>query len=145
MVLGEFIKTKRIEVGLTQEQLANVINKKKDFISSIENGKVKSIKSDYVFPIAKALKCDASIFFNGIDNDGKFINPHWEINTYDENDFEPAYDENGKEIKTSSLANMTLEEYYELTKKILDSSNNFTDQDKKMLLMNIEYAMNSKK
>jgi transcriptional regulator with XRE-family HTH domain len=70
MNLGLFIKRKRLEKGLTMEQLGNAIQKNKAFISRLENNKVKSLKSDLVEPLAKALDIPVMALFENFDEKG---------------------------------------------------------------------------
>lgn len=70
MDLGEFIKKKRLEKNLTLEQLGDKIGKPKNFISRIENGKVKSLKDDTIKKISEALDIPIIEFFAGYDENG---------------------------------------------------------------------------
>ena len=70
MNLGQFIKRKRLEKGLTTEQLGNAINKNKAFISRLENNKVKTLKNDLIEPLANALDIPVIALFKGFDEKG---------------------------------------------------------------------------
>ena len=65
--LGEFIRTKRLEKGLTMEQLANKIGKNKTFIFKLEKNQVKTLKHEMIEPLAKALDVPIIEMFNGFD------------------------------------------------------------------------------
>lgn len=53
--LGNRIKEKRLECGLTQEEVANQINISPQYLSNIEANNVKSIGLKTLFAIANAL------------------------------------------------------------------------------------------
>lgn len=143
MNLGEYIKSKREEAGLTQEQLANVINKKKDFISSIETGKVKSIKDKNIAPIAKALGCPVSIFFHGFDKDGKLINPKLSINPnqieyLDDTDFEEDEALN-KIMEEKGFVRLTADAFFDEVKELLDKTDGIKEEDRNYILHSLGY------
>lgn len=65
---GERIKTRREILRITQPQLGAVIGVDGARISQIENGKTKSIKRDYIIPLADALQCTTD-YLLGLVND----------------------------------------------------------------------------
>lgn len=72
MNLGQYIKQKRLENGLTMEQLGNAIGKNKAFISRLENNKVKSLKNDLMEPLAVALDIPVISLFKDFDEKGNY-------------------------------------------------------------------------
>lgn len=58
------LRQKREELGITQEELAELSHVSRQTISAIENGSVDYIKSTTMYKIAVALNCDiGDIFF----------------------------------------------------------------------------------
>lgn len=68
--LGQFIKLKRIEQNMTMEELGKCIGKNKTFISRLENNKVKTLKHEYIDPLANALNVPVSALFKNFDETG---------------------------------------------------------------------------
>lgn len=58
--MGQRIRQKRIELGLTQEELGQKLGIKKSAISKIENGEVKAIDRDYIAKMVQLFHCDAN-------------------------------------------------------------------------------------
>ena len=58
--MGQRIRQKRIEMGLTQEELGQKLGIKKSAISKIENGEVKAIDRDYIAKMVQLFHCDAN-------------------------------------------------------------------------------------
>lgn len=58
--MGKRIREKRIELGLTQEELGEKLGIKKSMISKIENGEIKAIDRDYLAKMVNLFKCDAN-------------------------------------------------------------------------------------
>lgn len=54
--VGPRLKERRVDMGLTQLELANKIGTSESYICQIEKGKMVSLKK--LEQIAKALKCD---------------------------------------------------------------------------------------
>jgi len=65
-MLGEIIRQRRDELGLTQEQLATATGLKQFHISRIENGDIKDVKGDTLRRLALALRI-TSDFLLGIE------------------------------------------------------------------------------
>lgn len=93
IALGKKIKSHRIAAGLTQSQLANIINISSGFLSDIETGKGSSISLKNLGKIASALNitiddllCDSLSFYNNsLKSDNKLINEILEeISVFDE-------------------------------------------------------------
>ena len=55
MELGQKIKAARIQKGLTQEELGNIVGLQKSAIAKYENGRVVNIKRSTLQKLAKAL------------------------------------------------------------------------------------------
>lgn len=73
MNLGQFVKQKRLEQNLTMEELGTLIGKNKTFISRLENNKVKTLKHDFIEPLAIALKVPIISLFENFDEKGNEI------------------------------------------------------------------------
>ncbi|MDR0827661.1 MAG: helix-turn-helix domain-containing protein [Desulfovibrio sp.] len=65
-VLGEAISARRHEAGMTQEELAGILNIATDTLSRIEKGRF-SPKMGRLPDIADALHCSVADLFRGID------------------------------------------------------------------------------
>lgn len=61
--LRERLKLKRVELGLTQAELANRVSIKQQTIHLIEAG--KTVHPRCIFDLARALKCDPSWLLYG--------------------------------------------------------------------------------
>lgn len=70
MNLGQFLKQKRIEKGLTMKELGEKIGKNKTFIYRLEKNNVKSLKNDVMEPLANALDIPVIALFDGFDENG---------------------------------------------------------------------------
>ena len=70
MNLGQFIKIKRIEQNMTMEELGKCIGKNKSFISRLESNKVKTLKHEYIDPLANALNVPVGALFKNFDEAG---------------------------------------------------------------------------
>lgn len=111
MDLGQFIKKRREEKNMSQEQLATLIGKNKNFISRLENNKVKSLKDNMIEPLAEALSVPIWALFDG-------------------------FDENGNKVEYEQI---TPEEFLSTVKTLLDKTENLTTEDKKHAISNLEY------
>lgn len=58
--MGQRIRQKRLEMGLTQEELGQKLGIKKSAISKIEKGEVKAIDRDYIAKMVQLFHCDAN-------------------------------------------------------------------------------------
>ncbi len=57
--LGRRVIRRLSQTGTTQKELAAATGLTQSFISHICTGRVKTIGSDLIFPLAEALQCDA--------------------------------------------------------------------------------------
>lgn len=64
--LGEAIRAKRHELGLTQEQLAENAGLDRAYVGAVERGE-RNISVVNLFLLAEALKTQSSVLLNGID------------------------------------------------------------------------------
>lgn len=64
MGIGIKIKEARLNLGLTQEQLANLIGVKKSAVANYEND-ISSPREDILFKLFKVLNVDANYIFEG--------------------------------------------------------------------------------
>lgn len=60
--VGLEIKRRRIELGLTQEEFADVSGLHRTYVSGIERGE-RNATLDVIFQIAKALQCEPGKLF----------------------------------------------------------------------------------
>lgn len=67
MNMAERIKEKRLEAGLTQEELADKLGLKKSAIAKYENGRVENIKRSIIQKMSIVLNCSPS-YLMGWDN-----------------------------------------------------------------------------
>lgn len=61
-MIGDKIRERRLELGMTQLQLSQLTDIKKNTISNYENN-VSSPSEDNIFKLMEALKCDANYLF----------------------------------------------------------------------------------
>ncbi len=57
MCMAQRIKERRIEMGFTQEELANKLGLQKSAIAKYENGRVENIKRSVIQHMAEILEC----------------------------------------------------------------------------------------
>ena len=62
MSIGSRIKEARVRIGITQEQLANLINVSKGAIGNYEND-TNYPKTEVIFDLCRVLKCDANYLY----------------------------------------------------------------------------------
>ena len=60
MEMQDRIKQRRIELGYTQEELANRLGLQKSAIAKYENGRVENIKRTTILKMAEVLQCSPS-------------------------------------------------------------------------------------
>lgn len=83
--MGQRIRQKRLEMGLTQEELGQKLGIKKSAVSKIEKGEVKAIDRDYIAKMVQLFHCDAN----------------WLMDLDDSKKVELVYSANGKEPITA--------------------------------------------
>lgn len=66
-MIGDKIRKRRLELGMTQLQLSKLTDIKKNTISNYENN-VSSPSEDNIFKLMEALKCDANYLFEWVDD-----------------------------------------------------------------------------
>lgn len=71
MNMAERIKEKRIEAGLTQEELAEKLGLKKSAIAKYENGRVENIKRSVIQKMSDILGCTPSYLMGWDENVSK--------------------------------------------------------------------------
>ena len=71
--LGQRIRARREELGLTQEQVAEQVGIKQQSYQAIESGSVK--KPRHLYEISVALKCDMAWLLSGKETEVKNIEP----------------------------------------------------------------------
>ena len=71
MSIGSRIKERRLELGLTQEALANMIGVTKGAVANYENG-VSTPKIELMFRLFTALDCDANYLHQDEMKDSAF-------------------------------------------------------------------------
>ena len=64
VAMGELIKDARLQAGLSQKELASLINRKQTTVSDIENGKIE-VNSSLLALISAALEKPITYFFPG--------------------------------------------------------------------------------
>ena len=64
MKMGDKIKEKRKEAGLTQEELGEKLGVQKSAVAKWENGRVENIKRSVMLSMSKALGVDPAYWFD---------------------------------------------------------------------------------
>lgn len=67
-MIGDMIRERRLELGLTQLQLSELTNIKKNTISNYENN-ISAPNEENIIKLMEALKCDANYLFEWNKND----------------------------------------------------------------------------
>ena len=67
VIVGKNIKRIRKEKGLTQVQLADLIQYNEGTIANIENSSYQTFSLEFLYIVSKALKVPMSEFFKGLD------------------------------------------------------------------------------
>ena len=118
MNLGQFLKVKRLEKGLTMKELGERIGKNKTFIYRLEKNNVKSLKNDIMESLASALDIPVIAFFDGFDIDGN----------------------NVKEFEQ-----ITPNEFFNEVVNILKKTDGLSEQQKNHILNTLDFICNDKK
>lgn len=74
-MIGEKIKQRRLQLNLTQEQLASKVGVNNTSISNYEVN-LNSPPEKVIIKLMKALKCDANFLFGEYDNNQVILTPH---------------------------------------------------------------------
>lgn len=67
MEMGDIIKMKRVELGLTQEELAEKLGLQKSAIAKYENGRVENIKRSVLKKMSELFNCSPSFLMGLTD------------------------------------------------------------------------------
>ena len=118
MNLGQFLKHKRLEKGLTMKELGEKIGKNKTFIYRLEKNNVKSLKNDVMESLANALDLPVIAFFDGFDIDGN----------------------NVKETEQ-----ITRDDFFNEVVNILNKTDGLSEQQRKHILNTIDFICNDEK
>jgi transcriptional regulator with XRE-family HTH domain len=65
-LLGDEIRRKRLELGISQEELAALCDLHRTYVGSVERGE-RNISLNNIISIAAALKCKPSVLLKCID------------------------------------------------------------------------------
>jgi transcriptional regulator with XRE-family HTH domain len=65
-LLGAEIKRRRLELGISQEELASLCDLHRTYVGSVERGE-RNISLNNIISIATALKCKPSVLLKCID------------------------------------------------------------------------------
>lgn len=84
-IFGNNVKRERLRIGLSQEQLAEQINKSSHFVSLIERGQT-AVSFSTIIDICKELKIDSNAIFKDIIPSSDTIMLNNTINTFNRND-----------------------------------------------------------
>ena len=63
MTIGDIIRSKREELGMNQEDLAQAVGTTKPTVSRWETGEIGKIKEKYIIALSNVLQIDPQIFF----------------------------------------------------------------------------------
>lgn len=86
--LQERIRERRLSLGLTLAEIANLLNVKEATVQRYESGEIKNIKHGTIFELSKILKCDPSYLMGWSDK--LFINNNTSLTSH-EKDVLTAY------------------------------------------------------
>lgn len=76
MCMADRIKERRITLGYTQEELANMLGLQKSAVAKYENGRVENIKRSTIKKMATVLECTPSYlmgFDTNVEQNGAFV------------------------------------------------------------------------
>lgn len=63
MTIGEIIRNKRQELGMVQEDLANVVGTTRATVSRWESGDIHKMKPQFITKLSEILQLDPQLFF----------------------------------------------------------------------------------
>ncbi len=70
MTLGERIKHRRLELGMTQVQLAEAASISQSLIAALEGGSREEVRSRTLRRLARALRCSADDLIGTFEDEG---------------------------------------------------------------------------
>jgi transcriptional regulator with XRE-family HTH domain len=73
MTLGERIRRRRLELGMTQQQLATEASLAQSLIASLESGKRFEVRSRALRRLARALRCSADDLIGTFEDEGHMV------------------------------------------------------------------------
>ncbi len=82
MNIGEMINKRRIELGLTLEEVGNIVGVSKSTVKKWENGYISNMKRDKIELLAKALKMNPVSFITGEEYNSSNISSLPQQNIY---------------------------------------------------------------
>lgn len=82
MNIGEMINKRRLELGLTLEEVGNIVGVSKSTVKKWENGYISNMKRDKIELLSKALKMNPVSFITGEEYNTSNINPLPQQNIY---------------------------------------------------------------
>lgn len=109
--LGEFLKERRLQLGLTLEEVGDYVGVGKSVVSKWERGAIKTVRHDKVPKIARILQVTPEAIFN-----------YAIIDTL-QNSFEESRTENDKRIRDISYKLTSEPEYLDLVEACLRIKN----------------------
>ena len=114
--IGNFIKSKRKEKGLTLKQVAKTVGVSEMTVSRWERGEIKNMKSDKIEKLAFALNIPVISLFDGWDLEGNKIEKE----------------------------QITPRELHFEVKCLVDKTIHISDQEKNLLLQTLEFVCSDK-
>lgn len=82
MNIGEMINKRRLELGLTLEEVGNIVGVSKSTVKKWENGYISNMKRDKIELLSKALKMNPVSFITGEEYNNSNVNPLPQHNVY---------------------------------------------------------------
>lgn len=82
MNIGEMINKRRLELGLTLEEVGNIVGVSKSTVKKWENGYISNMKRDKIELLSKALKMNPVSFITGEEYNTSNVNPLPQQNIY---------------------------------------------------------------
>lgn len=73
MLIGKRIKEKRIELGLSVDHVATLLNKNRATIYRYENGDIENLPTTVLEPLADILKTTPAYLMGWVDEDGNWL------------------------------------------------------------------------
>lgn len=108
--MGNRIRTKRLEKGLTMEELGNMLGVKASAINKYEKGTVENIKRSMIKKMAKIFECDPNWLMGFQD----YYSKGTPIESFEDNYMKEALELYGKYMssnkKTRTMVDMLLED-----------------------------------